>query len=55
MSCRVGILEFESSPYREAIGEATENAGKPIPAAFGSRVPNIASEKVQMTTETHSI
>jgi len=39
----------------EAIGEATMNAGKTIPAAFGSRVPNIASEKAQMTAETHSI
>jgi len=39
----------------EAIGEATVNAGKTIPAAFGSRVLNIASEKVQMTTKTHSI
>jgi hypothetical protein len=39
----------------QAIGEATVNAGKTIPAAFGSRVPNIASEKAQMTAETHSI
>jgi hypothetical protein len=39
----------------EAIGEATANAGKTIPAAFGSRVPNIASEKAQMIAETHSI
>ena len=39
----------------EAIGEATANAGKTIPAAFGSRVPNIASEKAQMTAETHAI
>jgi len=39
----------------EAIGEATMNAGKTIPAAFGSRVLNIASEKVQMTAKTHSI
>ena len=39
----------------EAIGEATMNAGKTIPAAFGSRVPNIASEKAQMTAKTHSI
>ena len=39
----------------EAIGEATVNAGKTIPAAFGSRVPNIASEKGQMITETYSI
>jgi hypothetical protein len=39
----------------EAIGEATANAGKTIPAVFGSRVPNIASEKSQMTTKTHSI
>jgi hypothetical protein len=39
----------------EAIGEATFNVGKTVPAAFGSRVPNIASEKSQMTAETHSI
>jgi hypothetical protein len=39
----------------EAIGEATTNAGKTIPAAFSSRVPNIASEKEQMIAETHSI
>jgi len=39
----------------EAIGEATANAGKTIPAAFGSRVPNIAAEKAQMIAETHSI
>ena len=39
----------------EAIGEATANAGKTIPAAFGSRVPNIASEKGQMIAETYSI
>jgi hypothetical protein len=39
----------------EAIGEATANAGKTIPSAFGSRVPNLASEKAQMTAETYSI
>ena len=39
----------------QAIGEATANVGKTIPAEFGSRVPNIASEKAQMTAETHSI
>jgi hypothetical protein len=39
----------------EAIGEATVNAGKTIPAAFGSRVLNIASEKAQMIAETYSI
>ena len=38
-----------------AIREATLNAGQTIPAAFGSRVPNIAAEKSQMTAETHSI
>ena len=32
----------------QAIGEATSNAGKTIPAAFGSRVPNITSEKAHM-------
>jgi hypothetical protein len=39
----------------EAIGEATTNAGKTIPASFGSRVLNIASEKAQMIAKTHSI
>jgi hypothetical protein len=39
----------------EAIGEATVNVGRTIPAAFGSRVPNIAAEKVLIITETHSI
>jgi hypothetical protein len=39
----------------QAIGAATLDAGKTIPAAFGSRVPNIAAEKSQMTAETHSI
>jgi hypothetical protein len=39
----------------QAIGEATLDAGKTIPAMFGSRVPNIAAEKSQMIAETHSI
>jgi hypothetical protein len=39
----------------QAIRAATLDAGKTIPAAFGSRVPNIAAEKLQMTAETHSI
>jgi hypothetical protein len=41
----------------QAIEEATMNAGKTIPAVFGSRFLNIASEKAQMTAETpsHSI
>ena len=39
----------------KAIGEATYNAGKTIPAAFGSRVPNLASKKAHMTVETYSI
>jgi hypothetical protein len=39
----------------QAIRVATLDAGKTIPAAFGSRVPNIAAEKPQMTAETHSI
>ena len=38
-----------------AIGEATFQAGETIPAAFGSRVPNIASEKAHMICETYSI
>jgi hypothetical protein len=32
----------------ETIGEATVNAGRTIPAAFSSRIPNIAAEKVLM-------
>jgi hypothetical protein len=39
----------------QAIRAATLDAGKTIPAMFGSRVPNIAAEKPQMTAETHSI
>ena len=39
----------------QAIGEVTYNAGKTIPAAFGFRVPNIASEKAHMIAETYSI
>ena len=38
----------------QAIGEATFNAGRTIPAAFGSRVPNIASEKAHMIAGTYS-
>jgi hypothetical protein len=38
-----------------AIGEATSQAGRTIPAAFGSRVPNIALEKSHMIAETYSI
>lgn len=39
----------------EAIGEATFQAGGTIPAAFGSRVPNIALERAHMICETYSI
>lgn len=39
----------------QAIGEATFNSGKTIPAAFGSRVPNVALEKAHMIAETYSI
>ena len=39
----------------QAIRVATLDAGKTIPATFGSRVSNIAAEKSQMTAETHSI
>jgi hypothetical protein len=38
-----------------AIGDSTFQAGETIPAAFGSRVPNIASEKAHMICETYSI
>jgi hypothetical protein len=38
-----------------AIGEATFRAGETIPAALGSRVPNIALEKAHMIAETYSI
>jgi hypothetical protein len=39
----------------EAIGEATAEAGKTIPAAFGARIPNIALEKRPLTAEMRSI
>ncbi|KIL58822.1 hypothetical protein M378DRAFT_181111 [Amanita muscaria Koide BX008] len=39
----------------EAIGEATAEAGKTIPAAFGTRIPNIALEKRPLTAEMRSI
>jgi hypothetical protein len=39
----------------EAIGEATEAAGKTVPAAFGARLPNIALEKAHLTVEMRSI
>jgi hypothetical protein len=39
----------------QAIGVATLDVGKTIPATFGSRIPNIAAEKSQMTAKTHSI
>ena len=39
----------------QAICEATTAAGNTIPAAFGSRVPNLDTERSQMTAETYSI
>jgi hypothetical protein len=39
----------------KAIGEASAAAGSTIPAAFGSRVPNVANQKYQMTSETQSV
>ena len=39
----------------QAIGEATFNTGKTIPAVFSSRVSNIALEKAHMIEETYSI
>jgi hypothetical protein len=39
----------------EVIGEATEAAGKTIPAAFGARLPNIALEKAHLSAEMRSI
>ena len=39
----------------DAISKATFDAGKTIPAVFGSRIPNIASGKAQMIVETYSI
>jgi hypothetical protein len=44
-----------SSTVWEAIGEATADAGSTTPAAFGSRVPNIASERSNMIAETYSV
>lgn len=38
-----------------AIGATSAAAGATIPAAFGSRVPNIATQKYQLTAETRSI
>ena len=37
----------------DAIGEATFETGKTIPATFGSQVLNIASERAQMIMETY--
>ena len=48
-------LSASVSTVWQAIGEATFNAGKTIPAAFGSRVSNIALEKAHMIAETYSI
>ena len=39
----------------DAISKATFDAGKTIPVAFGSQIPNIASEKAKMIAETYSI
>ncbi|KAF8239424.1 hypothetical protein L208DRAFT_1237679 [Tricholoma matsutake] len=39
----------------EVIGEATFWAGETIPAAFGSRIPNVVLEKAHMIAETYSI
>ncbi|KIL55189.1 hypothetical protein M378DRAFT_53490, partial [Amanita muscaria Koide BX008] len=39
----------------ETIGEATAEAGTTIPAAFGTRIPNIALDKRPLTAEMRSI
>ena len=39
----------------ETIAEAGAQAGKHIPSAFGSRVPNLAAEKSHMTCEKYSV
>ena len=39
----------------ELIGKITEEAGATIPASFGSRLPNIAQERVYLTAEMCSI
>jgi hypothetical protein len=39
----------------EAIREATFQTEETIPAAFGSHILNVASEKVNMIAETYSI
>ena len=39
----------------QAIGEATCDVGRTIPAALGSRVSNITVEKSQIIAETHSV
>jgi hypothetical protein len=48
-------MKIRRHGVHSAIGEATLDVGKTIPAVFGSRVPNIAAEKLQMIAETHSI
>jgi hypothetical protein len=61
VDCRVQGFDHDDQDYVlmptiwQAIGEVTYNAGKTIPAAFGSRVPNIALEKAHMIVETYSI
>lgn len=44
-----------SSTVWEAIGEATADAGSTTTVAFGSRVPNIASERSNMIAETYLV
>lgn len=39
----------------EAIGAASAAAGKTIPSAFGTRVPNIATKQIPLTAEMRSI
>ena len=39
----------------KVIGKATAAAGKTIPAAFGSQVPNLSLKKPHMTAEMYSI
>jgi Transposase family tnp2 len=38
----------------EAIGAATATCGATIPSAFGARVPNIATQRFQMTSEMYA-
>lgn len=50
-----GVEEYElPKSVFEAIGQATANAGKTIPSAYGSRVPNIEKDRSNCSAEMWS-